>query len=125
MRDCALASRLMVADPSQPQLSPPPSGGVISFNRQELSEILAVYGRMVAAGHWRDYAIDQLKDAAVFSIFRRSSETPLYRIEKRPALHRKQGAWRILAPGGLILRRGHELSQVLRLFDRSRFAVVD
>jgi len=98
--------------------------GVVFFDRRELSQILSVYGRMVAAGHWRDYALDALADAAVFSIFRRASETPLYRIEKRPALARRQGAWMITAHGGLVLKRGHELGQVLKLFDRARFAIV-
>ena len=98
---------------------------VVFFDRRELNRILNVYGRMVAAGHWRDYAIDGLSDAAVFSVFRRSSETPLYRIEKRPSLARRQGAWSVLAHGGLVLKRGHKLDQVLRVFDRARFAVVE
>ena len=79
---------------------------------------------MVAAGHWRDYAIDGLHDAAVFSVFRRASESPLYRIEKRPALARRQGAWAVIGQGGVILRRGHELEQVLRFFERARFNVI-
>jgi hypothetical protein len=103
----------------------PPQTGIIFFERRELNLLLAVYGRMVAAGHWRDYAIDGLKDAAVFSVFRRSSEHPLYSIEKRPALARRQGAWAITAHGGLVLKRGHDLAQVLRFFDRARFAVVE
>ena len=80
---------------------------------------------MVGAGHWRDYAIDALKDAAVFSVFRRSSETPIYRIEKRPLHSPRQGPWIVTAPGGLVLKRGHDLAQVLRVFDRARFAVVE
>ena len=103
----------------------PPTSAVVFFDRRELNQLLSLYGRMVSAGHWRDYAIDGLKEAAVFSVFRRSSEFPLYRIEKRPALARRQGAWAVLAHGGLVLKRGHELSQVLKVFDRSRFAVVD
>ena len=103
--------------------APPPSGAV-HFDRSELDILMRLYGRMVGAGHWRDYAIDALKDAAVFSVFRRASETPLYRIEKRPALAARQGAWTITAPGGLVVRRGHDLAQVLRVFDRARFAVV-
>jgi len=98
---------------------------MVFFDRKELTQLLSVYGRMVAAGHWRDYGMDGLKDAAVFSVFRRSSEFPLYRIEKRPALARRQGAWSIIAPGGLVLKRGHDLAQVLKFFDRSRFSVVD
>ena len=89
-----------------------------SFNRQELSAILAVYGRKVAEGEWRDYAIDQDRDEAVFSIFRRSSEMPLYRIVKKPQLARRQGAYAVLAAGGMILRRGHDLRQVLFAIDR-------
>jgi hypothetical protein len=104
---------------------PPAAPATVYFDRRELNELMTLYGRMVSAGHWRDYAIDGLKDAAVFSVFRRSAEFPLYRIEKRPALARRQGVWAILAHGGLVLKRGHELSQVLRFFDRARLAVVD
>ncbi|MCD2469701.1 DUF2794 domain-containing protein [Jiella sp. MQZ9-1] len=91
---------------------------VVSFDRRELSEILKVYGRMVASGEWRDYAIDMLKDRAVFSIFRRSSEMPLYRIVKDPKLSRRQGAYQVVAAGGQVLKRGHDLTAVLRVFDR-------
>ncbi|MGH6955375.1 MAG: DUF2794 domain-containing protein [Caulobacteraceae bacterium] len=105
--------------------SPTASRAVTFFERSELDRLLRLYGRMVAAGHWRDYAIDGLRDAAVFSVFRRASEAPLYRIEKRPALARRQGAWAIIGQGELTLRRGHELDQVLRFFDRGRFAVVE
>jgi hypothetical protein len=80
---------------------------------------------MVAAGEWRDYAIDGLAEAAVFSVYKRSSEAPFYRIEKRPALARRQGAWAVIGQGGMVLRRGHDLDQVLRVFDRARFKVVD
>lgn len=97
----------------------------VFFERRELERLLRLYGRMVAAGEWRDYAIDGLSESAVFSVFRRASEQPLYKIEKRPALARKQGAWAVIGEGGVILRRGHELDQVLRLFDRGRFKVVD
>ena len=115
----------MSLDPAQQQPSPPGQpAGVVFFDRRELNQLLGLYGRMVAAGNWRDYAIDHLKDAAVFSVFRHASETPLYRIEKHPDLARRQGAWRVLAHGGLVLKRGRELDQVLRLFDRARFAVV-
>ena len=96
----------------------------VFFERRELTRLLSLYGRMVSAGEWRDYAIDGLAEAAVFSVFRRASEQPLYRIEKRPALARKQGAWAVVGQGGHVLRRGHELEQVLRLFDRGRFKVV-
>src|ERR1700677_3528780 len=105
--------------------SPTANRGVTLFERPELDRLLRLYGRMVAAGHWRDYAIDGLADAAVFSVYHRASEAPLYRIEKRPALARRQGAWAVIGQAGLILRRGHELEQVLRFFDRGRFAVVE
>lgn len=96
----------------------------VTFNRRELNRILDLYGRMVAAGEWRDYAIDFLKDRAVFSVFRRSSEVPLYRIEKNPKLDQKQGAYSVIAATGLILRRGHELDRVLRVIDKSALALV-
>lgn len=92
----------------------------VAFSRQELSRILCLYGEFVAAGEWRDYAIDHLRDAAIFSIFRRSAETPLYRIEKRPALAARQGAYAVVSMTGVILKRGGDLAQVLRLFDRKR-----
>ena len=110
----------MSLDP-QPQQS---HRGVTFFERPDLDRLLRLYGRMVAAGQWRDYAIDGLGDAAVFSVFRRASEAPAYRIEKRPALARRQGQWAIIGQGGMVLKRGHELDQVLRFFDRSRFSVV-
>ncbi|WP_309644221.1 DUF2794 domain-containing protein [Phenylobacterium sp.] len=110
----------MVFDPSQQA-----SRAQVFFDRHELGRILSLYGRMVAAGEWRDYGIGATGETCVFSIFRRTSEAPLYRIEKRPALARKQGAWAIIGQGGLILRRGHELDQVLRFFDKGRFKVVD
>lgn len=91
----------------------------VSFDARELQEILNLYGRKVAAGEWRDYAIDFLKDKAVFSVFRRTSEVPLYRIEKDPKLARKQGAYAIVAASGLILKRGPELARVLKVLDRS------
>jgi hypothetical protein len=97
----------------------------VFFERRELEALLRLYGRMVAAGEWRDYAIDGLKDRAVFSVFRRASEAPLYRIEKRPELARRQGAWAVVGAGGLILKRGQELQPVLRIFDKGRFAVVE
>jgi hypothetical protein len=90
----------------------------VTFNRLELNRILNLYGRMVADGEWRDYAIDFLKDRAVFSVFRRSSEVPLYRIEKDPRLARKQGMYSVISATGLILRRGHELDRVLLAIDR-------
>ena len=93
--------------------------GKVIFTRRELDRILGLYGRMVAAGEWRDYAIDFLRDRAVFSVFRRSSEVPLYRIEKDPRLARKQGAYSVISATGLIVKRGHELDNVLRAVDKS------
>jgi Protein of unknown function (DUF2794) len=90
----------------------------VAFDRPELNRILTLYGRMVSAGEWRDYALDFLEEVAIFSIFRRSSEMPLFRIEKRPRLRNRQGQYSVVAAGGVILRRGHELAQVLKIFDR-------
>ena len=91
----------------------------VTFSRRELDRILGLYGRMVAAGEWRDYAIDFLKDRAVFSVFRRASEVPIYRIEKDPRLARRQGAYSVISATGLIVKRGHELDGVLRAVDKS------
>jgi hypothetical protein len=90
----------------------------VTFDRPELNRILAVYGRMVAAGEWRDYALDFLDEVAVFSVFRHASEMPLFRIEKQPKLRARQGQYSVLAAGGLILKRGRELAQVLKIFDK-------
>ncbi len=95
------------------------TGTITAFNRQELSTIMAVYGRMVAAGEWRDYALDMTRDKAIFSVFRRATEFPLYRIEKNPKLARKQGAYSVVTPTGLILKRGHDLARVLSVLDKS------
>src|SRR5476651_2475568 len=96
-----------------------PLPGRVTFNRFELNRILNLYGRMVADGEWRDYAIDFLRDRAVFSVFRRASEVPIYRIEKDPRLARKQGMYSVISASGLILRRGQELDRVLGALDRS------
>ncbi|MFN3615359.1 MAG: DUF2794 domain-containing protein [Rubrimonas sp.] len=103
---------------------PPRPPEVVSFDRRELSQILTVYGRMVAAGEWRDYAIDATREAAVFSIFRRSAEHPIYRVEKRPKLAQRQGAYAVIAMDGRILKRGRELGPVLRAFDARLIKVV-
>jgi hypothetical protein len=95
-----------------------PAAQQVRFDRAELNRILGMYGRMVAAGEWRDYALDFLEDRAVFSAFRRTSEMPLYRIEKRPKLNAKQGQYSVVAAGGQILKRGHELAQVLRVLEK-------
>ena len=89
----------------------------VTFHRRELDLILRVYGRKVALGEWRDYAIDHMKDRATFSVYRRTSEVPLYQIDKVPALARRQGAYSVVAASGLILKRGHELARVLAVFD--------
>jgi hypothetical protein len=92
-----------------------PAAKPVAFDRNELQQILNLYGRHVADGEWRDYAMEFGREAASFSIFRRASEQPLYRIVKTPALARKQGMYAVIAQGGLILKRGHELAQVLRV----------
>ncbi len=98
-----------------PSAAPKPQ---ISFDRQELGTILGLYGRMVAEGEWRDYAIDFGRESATFSVFRRSSEMPLYRIVKTPALARKQGAYSVVAASGLVLKRGPDLARVLRVLEK-------
>ena len=97
----------------------------VTFSRAELRTILDLYARMVAEGEWRDYAIDFTRDKAVFSIFRRTSEMPLYRIEKDPKLARRQGAYAVVAASGLVLKRGHELARVLRVLDKPVRLVVN
>lgn len=123
-----LSSRSVLPFAAQSRPSPtelPPAGSqpsalpVVSFNRLELREILNLYGRKVAAGEWRDYAIDCLKDRAVFSVFRRTSEVPMYRIEKDLRLARRQGAYSVITASGLILKRGHDLARVISVLDRS------
>jgi hypothetical protein len=95
-----------------------PQPEAIAFDRKELGVILGLYGRMVAAGEWRDYGISHLTDAAVFSVFRRTAEQPLYRIEKRPKLRNAQGMYSVIALDGRILKRGHDLKTVLRVLER-------
>ncbi|WP_036287587.1 DUF2794 domain-containing protein [Methylocystis sp. ATCC 49242] len=90
----------------------------VSFDRRELNMLFNLYGAKVAAGEWRDYALDFTPAKAVFSIFRRSSEAPLYRIEKNPELARRQGAYAVIAATGLVMRRGHDLARVIRVLDR-------
>lgn len=91
----------------------------VTFHRRELDQLLNMYGKMVAAGEWRDYAIDHLSDRAVFSVFRRTSEVPLFQITKTPKLARRQGAFSAIAADGRILKRGHELARVLKVFDKT------
>ncbi len=97
----------------------------IGFERVELSRILDLYGRMVVAGHWRDYAIELGRDAAIFAAFRRATERPEFRIEKRPALRGKQGMWALIGEGGAVLKRGHELGPVLAPVERRLVKLVD
>jgi len=96
----------------------------ITFHRRELDAIIRLYSRKVTEGEWRDYAIDHLEDRAVFSIFRRTSEMPLYRVQKTPALARKQGIYQILAASGLILKRGNDLAAVLKVLDKPNLSLV-
>lgn len=99
--------------------------GPVFFDRRELDQILRVYGRMVATGEWRDYAIVGQRDLAEFAVFRRHGDAPVYRIEKRPALRLKQGQWAVIGEGGHVLKRGRDLALVLRLFEGRRFTVVE
>ncbi len=97
----------------------------VAFHRTELSQILSLYGRMVAAGEWRDYGISNLRDVAVFSVFRRTAEFPLYRIEKRPKLRNRQGQYAVIGAEGQVLKRGHDLKTVLRVLERKLIRAVD
>ncbi len=99
--------------------------GQVGFERAELDRILNLYGRMVAAGHWRDYAIDLGREAAVFSAFRRATERPEFRIEKRPSLRNKQGMWALVGEAGAIVKRGHELGPVLAPVERRLMKLVE
>ncbi len=100
-------------------------GGQIGFERLELQRIMDLYGRMVSAGQWRDYAMDMTKDAAIFSAFRRTAERPEYRIEKRPALRHRQGMWALFGESGQILKRGQELQGILAPVERKLMRVVE
>ncbi len=97
----------------------------VSFDRRELGHILTLYGRMVAAGEWRDYGISCLRHCAVFSVFRRTAENPLYRIEKHPALRNRQGMYCVVAMDGQVLKRGHDLAQVLKVLERKLLRVIE
>lgn len=111
----------------QPTTPFPANGSAqqVAFHRTELSVILSLYGRMVAAGEWRDYGISSLRDAAIFSVFRRTAENPLYRIEKRPKLRGKQGQYAVIGMDGQILKRGPDLRTVLRVLERKLIRAVD
>jgi hypothetical protein len=97
----------------------------VAFDRAELGQILTLYGRMVALGEWRDYGISHLREVAVFSIFRRTAENPIYRIEKRPKLRNKQGLYAVIGMDGQILKRGHDLRGVLHVLERKLIRAVD
>lgn len=97
----------------------------IGFDRLELTRILDLYGRMVAAGHWRDYAIELGREAAVFAAFRRAAERPEFRIEKRPDLRQRQGMWALIGEHGAVLKRGHELGPVLAPVERRLMKIVE
>jgi len=107
--------------PLRSNASTPQTPSQTAFTRKELSAILNIYGQMVSKGDWKDYAMDFLPDRAVFSIYRKASEHALYRIEKVPALRNKQGQFAVIAPGGLVLKRGQDLAAVLKVFDKQRF----
>ena len=100
-------------------------GTQVAFHRTELSLILSLYGRFVAAGDWRDYGISHLRDAAVFSVFKRTAENPLYCIEKRPKLRLRQGQYAVIGAEGQVLKRGDDLRQVLRVLERRLIRSVD
>ena len=114
----------MTAQPPTPFSGHVPAPQV-AFQRAELSVIMSLYGRMVAAGEWRDYGISCLRDVAVFSIFRRTAEHPLYRIEKEPKLRNRQGQYSVVGMDGQILKRGHDLKTVLRVLERKLIRAVD
>lgn len=97
----------------------------VAFDRRELGVILALYGQMVAAGEWRDYGISCLRDVAVFSVFKRTAENPLYRIEKRPKLRLRQGMYAVIGIDGQILKRGQDLKSVLRVLERKLIRAVE
>lgn len=108
--------------PGKPSRGPIPVQ--VAFDRKELAIILSLYGRMVSAGEWRDYGISCLREVAVFSVFRRTAENPLYRIEKRPVMRTRQGQYSVVAMGGQVLKRGQDLKTVLRVLERKLIRAV-
>lgn len=114
----------MTVQPPTPFRTPSQLPEQVAFDRTELSVILGVYGRMVAAGEWRDYGMSFLMDVAIFSIFRRAAEHPIYRIEKRPKLRGRQGVYAVIGMDGQILKRGHDLNTVLRILERKLIRAV-
>lgn len=119
MTDADIASQQHAGGRPRPQVQQ------VFFQRRELDAILSLYGRKVAEGEWRDYAIDGLKDEAIFSIFRRASEMPIYRIVKRPSLARRQGMYAVISATGQVLKRGHELATVLGIFEKRKLSLID
>lgn len=115
----------MTDQPEAAQLPFSAAASQIRFDRRELDLILRTYGFLVAEGECRDYAIGHFRDHAIFCMHKRASEEPTWTIEKRPELARRQGAYSVTNATGQILKRGHDLAQVLRVFDRRRFSVVD
>ncbi|MCA0042269.1 DUF2794 domain-containing protein [Celeribacter litoreus] len=119
----------MNAQPPTPFPGPTPHSASqpdkVAFDRHELGTILGLYGRMVAAGEWRDYGMSFLRDVAVFSVFRRTAEHPIYRIEKRPKLRGKQGMYAVIGMDGQILKRGSDLRMVLRILERKLIRPID
>jgi hypothetical protein len=122
-RRCTHPLRMNVQSPTP--YSRPEADEKVAFDRRELGAILGLYGRMVAAGEWRDYAMSFLRDAAVFAVFRHTAEHPLYRIEKRPKLRAKQGEYAVIGMDGRILKRGHDLITVLRVLERKLIRAVE
>lgn len=108
--------------PLRPNAKPPET---VTFDRRELGVILSLYGRMVAAGEWRDYGISHLREVAVFAVFRRTAERPLYRIEKRPRLRARRQLYALIGEGGQVLKRGDDLRTVLRVLDRKLIRAVE
>lgn len=120
-----MSAGLGAGSPGQVVMFPGKSAGQIGFDRIELNRIMDLYGRMVVAGHWRDYAMDFDKNAACFSAFRRTAERPQTRVEKRPALRNKQGMWTLFGEHGQVLKRGHDLANVLAPVERRLLKAVD
>ncbi len=123
MRFCNQTCTMNVLPPTPTSIGRIPDQ--VSFDRSELSAILTLYGRMVAAGEWRDYGISCLREAAVFSVFRRTAENPLYRIEKRPKLRLRQGMYAVIGMDGQVLKRGQDLKTVLRVLERKLIRAVE
>ena len=115
----------MTVQTPTPFPSPEPLPDQVTFDRHELGAILRLYGQMVAAGEWRDYGLSFLREVAVFSVFRRTAEFPLYRIEKRPKWRCRQGMYAVVGMDGFILRRGHDLAGVLRVLEQKLIRPVD